>query len=767
MVRHKAFSVIVILGLTIGISVFGLISLYVYHEFSYDRFNQNYSSVYRLEYTDWALTGTAYGPEIARQFPEIKGSARVSCWEGSDVTIRVGDKLMKLQDMVYADPGFFDIFSLRFVKGNPDHAIDKPNTVVLTESTARTIFGSQDPINKTFMVNNKVVLTVTGIIRDVSNFHLKVNAVATFVSLKEFYSNPDFLSRYDAWNYYTYFYLEDQSSPDLLASKINDFYTNRINWMDSRPEFHLRPLREIYFTHVKNDFPLTKANPSMLKLYMMIALFILFIACINFINLTIARSATRSREIGVRKVVGGSRARLVRQFLGESIIYAFIATELSLVVMELLKPGFNNLIQRQLGLQLISPAWLVVILLVLPVLVGLLAGIYPALYLTRFKPVITLKSEKTKGKNSVLFRRVLIIGQFTISIVLIIATFTVYKQLGYLKRADLGFSKENVINVYMNSSLQNHRNTFHEMLLQEPHIKGVSFATQSMVNVSWQVSVEVGVDHKQFTYLGVDDEFIPLMGIQVLEGRNFRKDTPSDSGKVIINEEAIGYFNLKRPTTGEMIGTGAQKTEVLGVVKNFHFNSLRNPIGPIVMMLQRDYLSTVNIKVDNGDIPAVIDHLKAVWDDLCPDFLFEYHFLDQNFEKLYNDEMRLGRLFLYLALLAIFIASMGLMGLSSLLAEQKTKEIGIRKAMGDSTLGIIRLFSLEFGKWVLLSGLIAMPLAYWIMTKWLISFAYHVSVDGYILAVSSLLALLIATVTVTAQTYHAASGNPVEALRYE
>jgi putative ABC transport system permease protein len=766
-IRHKVFSLIVVLGLTIGVAIFGLVFQYVNHELSSDRFNKHFASIYRMEYHDWALTGIAYGPEIAQQFPEVISSTRISSWEGSGVAIKTGDHLMKLDYMIYADSGFFNIFSFRFIKGNPEHAIDMPNSVVLTESTAKKIFGSEDPMNKTFIVNGNITYTVTGIIQDVERFHLQVDAVASFISLKEFYNDSNFLNQYGRWNYYTYFYLANGCDPLVLAKKINTYYTNTTMWRDSKPEFTLRPLKEIYFTQVKNDMPQTKANRSMLRFYMIIAIFILAIACVNFINLTIARSAARSREIGVRKVMGAKRKNLVPQFLGESVIYALIATELSLVLMEFMRPGFNNLVQRQLGLFSISWGWIIFLVLVLPVLIGMIAGIYPALYLTRFKPVISLKNEKTRGTGSLFFRRALIVGQFTISIVLIIATLTVHKQLTYFQKTDLGFSKENIINIGMNPSLQQHRELFRSMLLKDPKILGVSLSTQSMENVTWQQSINIGNDGKQYTYLGIDTEFIPLLDMKIREGRNFQPDSPSDSGKVIINEEAVKYFGLKEPVVGQMLGTGQEQYEVLGVVKNFHFNSLRSPIGPLVMMLRDNWLTNANIKVASQDLPASIDHLQKTWNALSPEFLFEFRFLDKSFEKLYNGEMRLGKLCLYLALLAIFIASIGLLGLSSFLAEQRIKEIGVRKAMGDTTLGIVRLFAAEFVKWVILSGLIAMPIALYLMNTWLKGFACRVSVDAFILAGSCLIAVIIALLTVTGQTYKIANRNPVEALRYE
>lgn len=765
--RHKGFSMIVILGLTLGISIFGLVFQFINHELSYDRFNKNYESIYRLENGGWALTGTAYAPEIAQHFPEVRSTVRVSSMEGKEVVIKVKDQLMKIDDLIFADSSFFNVFSFSFLKGNPKHAIDELHGIVLTESLAEKIFGDEDPINKSITLNNKVTYTVTGIIRDVNNFHIKMNAVAPFISLQEYYSNPVFLTQYGTWNYYTYLNLKDNVDANDLANKISDFYTNRASWPESRPEFSLRPLREIYFTHVEYDMPQDKANRSMLRIYILVAVFILIIACINFINLSIARSTTRSREIGVRKAIGATRGNLIVQFLGESVIYALIATELSLVLMEILRPVFNNLVQRQLSLLSFNLLWITFLVLLLPLLIGTIAGIYPSFYLTRFKPVTTMKSEKTRGQGSVSFRRLLIIGQFTISIVLIAATLTVYKQLTYLRNADLGFSDENIIQLGMNSSLNEHAQTFREMLMSDPDIRSVSLSTQSMDHISWQESIEHGTESKQFTYLGIDTEFFPLMDLKMKEGRSFQSDIPSDSGKAIINEEAVSYFGLKPPVVGQFIGTDQYRIEILGVVRDFHFNSLRGPVSPLLITLRNKWLSTINIKIESRNMPKTIRHIESVWNRFCPDFLFEYEFLDKKFEQLYNDEMRLGKTFMYLAFLAIFISSIGLLGLSLFLAEQRTKEIGIRKAMGDNTAGILWLFSKEFGKWVIVSGIIAMPLAYYIMNKWLGTFANRVSVDGYILTGSCLIALIIALITVIGQTHRIAARNPVDALRYE
>jgi len=765
--RYRYFSAIIIAGLTLGIAVFLLILTYVRNELSFDRFNEHYQSIYRLEMPDWALTGTAYGPELSGEFPEIAKGTRVSSWEGGNVTIRIEDRMLNLSNLIYADSSFPDIFTLRFITGNPENALNTPNSVVLTESTARKLFGNDDAMNKTFMVNNKVVLTVTGIIEDVSRFHLKINAIAPFSTLKTFYDQPDFLNNYGSWNYYTYFRLDGKTDPASLETKINKFYTGRIFWEDNSPEFSLRPLKEIYYTHVKNDFPLTKANKPMLRIYLLVAVFILIIACVNFINLAIAKATTRSKEIGVRKVTGASKQNLIFQFLGETVIYTLVATIFALILMEILRPVFNSLVQRELTILSLGWGLLAILVLILPIAIGIVAGLYPAYYLTRFNAVVTMKGVKTRGRESLWFRRMLIILQFTISVMLIIATFTVYKQLNYFRKTEVGYNKENIIQLHMNASLNEHREVFRDKVLLNPYIKGVSLSTQSLENVSWQESIEVESENKAFTYLGTDTEFLPLMGIEMADGRSFRADMPSDSGKVVINEEAVSYFGLKQPVIGRFIGTGDRRFEVLGVARDFHYHSLHSPIGPIIIGLRNDWLSTVSIRFESRNLQEVISHLESVWKELSPDFLFEYRFLDESYQKLYSDEKRLGTTFIYMAFLAVFIACIGLLGLSAFITERRMKEIGLRKTMGDTTSGIVMKFSREFGSLVFISGLLAIPLSYMFMNKWLGTFAYHAKIDVFLMVAACFIALMVALVTVYFQISRIANQNPVEALRYE
>ncbi|HEY4788829.1 MAG TPA: FtsX-like permease family protein [Bacteroidales bacterium] len=763
--RQKGYSLIIVIGLTIGIAIFGLILLYVNNEFRVDRFNKNFNRIYRMETENWAILGTAYGPEIASNFPEVTTFSRVSCWEGSSVTVKRADKMTKLEDMLYADSSVFKIFSFHMIEGDPDKALSAPFSVILTQSEARKLFGKEDPMGQILKVNNKHDYTVTGIIKDVPRFHLNVNAIAAFHTLKYTSSDSLFMEHHDQWNYYTFFLLKDKTDPKLLEKKINDFYAGKEFWYGQKPNFTLRPLKDIYFTQVKNDFPNPKSNKGMMILLMSIGIFILVIGCVNFINLTTARSSKRSQEIGVRKVMGASQRSLVLQFLGEAVMITLVSTELALVLIELLKPGFCNLIGKELSVETDTKIWYLVLAIPFPVIIGVLSGFYPAMYLNKFKPVSALRKEKTKGRGALFFKRALIVLQFTISIFLIIATLTVYKQLNYVRNKELGFNKENIITLTLNNELVANLETLKDRLLSNPVITNVSFSTQSFGDIGWQESLIIKGEGKQYTYLAADPEFLPTMELRIKEGRNFERSNPTDMGKVLLNEEAVRHFQLTSPV-GAMIGEGPQKLEVLGVLKDFHFNSLHSPIAPLVIRWYHNYMENANIRI-NGSPRVAIEHIQKIWSGMSPNFIFEYRFMDESFDKLYKSEMKLGKIFMFMALLAILIASIGLLGLSSYLAEQRTKEIGVRKVMGASENSIIWDLTSEFTMWVLVSGFIAIPAAYIVMNNWLNQFAYHTAIDTSILIISWLVGILIAALTVSWQAYKAANKNPVEALRYE
>lgn len=764
--RQKTFSVIIVFGLMLGIAIFGLILLYVQSEWQYDRFNTHYGHIYRLEKEDWALLGTAYGPTVAAQFPEIKAFTRISSFDGMSVTVKIGNELKKMENLIYADSGFLDIFTLHFIEGNPDKALKTPFSLILTQSEARRLFGKADPMNKIIRMNNAFDYTVTGIIKDPDHFSVKLNAISYFPTLQEVYHWPQFLDRYDSWNYHTYFLLSDKTDVNALSVKINRFINALPQFKDHPLNFSLRPLSSIYFTALKYDIPSPKANKGMLMLFMAIGFFVLLIACVNFINLTTARAAARSKEIGLRKVIGADRKLLIMQFLGEALLFALIATELSLVFMELFKPTFSGLVQRTLSFSGNAAWWLAGMGLLLPLVTGLLAGLYPAFYLSKLQPALSLKGTKTKGKGALNFRRWLIVFQFAISVFLMASTFTIYRQLNYVKGKNLGFTKDPVITIALNGELKHSEDALRQMLLADPSVKNVSFSTQALGGVTWQESINEKGENLQYTYMGTDPEFIQTMGLETVQGRGFDRSNPSDSGKCIMNEEMVKLLGLKNPV-GQAVGQDSRKYEILGVVKDFHFNPLHSPIGPLAIVWEDRGWNTASIRIAQDQVPAAIAHLQSVWNKLCPDYLFEYGFVDESFNQAYHAEDRLAQLFMYFAMLAVLIASIGLFGLSSYLAMQRTREIGVRKSMGASTANVMKLLTTEYVRWVMLSGVFAIPTTFWVMNKWLQQFAYHVQVSWGSIVLAWLLAMIIAVFTVAWQAYATARANPVEALKYE
>ena len=508
---------------------------------------------------------------------------------------------------------------------------------------------------------------------------------------------------------------------------------------------------------------------------MAVAFFILLIACVNFVNLSTARASIRAKEVGLRKVVGSSRGHLITQFLGESIFFTLLAFLISVVMVVLFLPSFNTLIEEQLTLFGFFDLWMVILLVSGVVLVGIAAGLYPAFYLSAFHPSAILKGEKTKGKKSVLFRRILIVFQFAISVVLIIGTITVFKQLQFMKNKDLGFQKEQVVLFDLKGNARKNQDEFRQKLLQSPYIQQVSFSQGFPGRIYNYESFAREGERHGFAVFTVDPDYFDVYGLELEQGRLFSWDKKTDMyDKCIMNEAAVQEFGLDSPVgtifnhnRWQASSFPRKQVEVIGVVKDFHFVSLHEEIEPLVFSWNPGWLWMGNVRLSSLNIQDPLSHIQNIWGEMVPEFPFEFSFLDERFDRQYKRDERFGQIFKYFAGLGIFIAALGLFGLASFMAEQRTKEIGVRKVLGASVGKIIVLLSKEFAKWVVVANVIAWPVAYYIMNKWLENFAYRTQIDGLIFIVSGCLALFVALATVFYQSVRAATSNPVNSLRYE
>ncbi|MBU8891323.1 MAG: ABC transporter permease [Bacteroidales bacterium] len=780
--RNFGYSLINFIGLSIGITLFILINLFVINEYSFDKFNENYDRIYRFEQGDAESVHlpSAMGLDAQDWYPEIEKVVRFKSW-GSQVFHHEATTF-KIPHIMLTDSTFFDVFTTQFVKGNPETAFEVANSIILTERIAKIFFGDIDPINQIIKTTRGYELVVKGVIKEFPNFHIQIEALIPF-KLLGVLNGKEYLRSYGTWQFQTYFLLPEYFDSKNLERKLDDEFTKKFaeHFEDGEDLIiTLRPLKDVYFAdHTQADFGVIHGNKNNVKLFFAIGLFIIFIACINFINLTTAKASSRATEVGMRKVLGGFKRQLIFQFLSESILITFISFVIAITLVQALLPFYNNLMQKSLSLiTVINPTFLS-ISVVGTILIGVIAGLYPSFYLTAFKPISVLKGEKTKGKSAAIFRKILIIVQFTISIALIACTITVQKQLNFLKNKDMGFNKENIITLSLNSNIRSQKDAFKQRLLNHPEIKEVAYSGGKLTSIRNTEGFDFNSDGKLtgIQLHPIDPAYFDLYEIELIEGRNFNFDSKADyQKKIILNEEAVKKAGLK---LGEAAGTifhrdewyftalPSKECEIIGVVKNFHYRSLHEQIGPQGLVWNGDWHGAVNIKIQPENTQETIELIETVFKEFSENVPFEYSFVEEQIDNLYKSDNRLGKFFRYFSIIAIIIAILGLFGLAAFIAESRTKEIGIRKSLGSSSSQIIIMISKEFIKWVLVANIFAIPIAYYGMNKWLQTFAFKIKISPDIFILSALISILIALVTVFYQSLKAARSNPSDALRYE
>jgi putative ABC transport system permease protein len=772
LVRQKLYSIINILGLAVGISLFCLIMLYVADQYSYDRFNVNYDEIYRLEQGDWALMSPSAGDLLYRNIPGILAFSRVDVMHGRNNLVRFEDRLLKLEDLIFTDTTFFDIFTFEFIHGDPNTAMESLHNIILTQSTAKFLFGKEDVIGRSFRYDNRFTLVVSGVIKDPQNFHLPFNAVAPIMLLPEYYRPDDYLQSRGEMNFNTYLLLPKEHDITIIEKDINAFFEELYkDYLAERQiEFHffLRPLSEIYFAHyIKHEMGVKHANPKHVNVFALVAVFILLLACINFINLATARASSRAREVGLRKVLGSYRWQLMLQFLSESVITVFISFLIGLVLIELLLPFFNNLTQSNISLNILCNTVYIPVMIAGVVILGFLAGLYPALYLTSFQPALVIKGEATRGTKGTLGRRLLILFQFTISIALIAGTLIVFKQLEYMRNKDLGFEKEHIIWFNLNRETYRKKEVLQERLLSYPDVIKVALANQPPGKVTWQESSNIDGINRQFTFMTVEPEYIDLLGLEIVAGRNFNREYATDAENTfILNEEALRFFGWNEPYP-QIIGREFRGGRVIGIVKDHHFNSLQQPIAPLVMMWGERWCRMMMVKISSNNLPQTLGNIQKEYSSFAKEHPFEYTFLDETFDMMYRKEEQFTKVFSSFSLLAIIIACLGLFGMASYSTLQRKREIGIRKVFGATEYNVMRLLITNFVSWVLLANLIAWPVAWYAAERWLSSFPYRIDQSIWVYLLAAVIALIIAIATVSIQALKAARENPVDSLKYE
>lgn len=793
--KNKIYSIINIFGLSIGIAASALILLFITDELSFDKFHKNYERIYRVvekrttvEKKEFLTSQTcgAAGPSLKSSFPEIIESARLlNLWR---ITVKHKENKFYEGEYLYAENSFFKVFDFELIKGNPETALADPKSIILTEESAKKYFGNEEAFGKYLEVENFGECRVTGILKDIpANSHLYFTLLISFPTLEALPWWNEFSQSWNSDYFTTYVLCSKNISFKNILSKINFFSEqNEVQENGVTRKIQLQQLMDIHFysSDIEPDLNQNKGEISDLYIFPSIAFLILFIACINYINLSTARSLTRAKEIGLKKVVGAGRTQLIWQFLYESVFISSASLIIALGLIELLLPSYNNLTGKNLRNPLISAAGLYLI----PgtIFIGLIAGIYPALFLTKFKPVKILKGKTGDERGNFGLRKILVTAQFAVSAALIVSAIVIYNQLNFIRNKKLGFDKNHLVVIDINSN--NVRKDFQVMKNEfraNPGIKNVTVSSRvpgdwkdisriDVANFGSSISSAINV-----YFIGADEEFLGAYKIKIKEGRNFSGEI-SDSSSILINEAAVKSLNLTDPLGKEIsvfntYYSGNQektdfKARVIGVVRDFHFRSLHQKIEPIVIGFWNNPIDRIDYftaEMSGADITGTLQHLKNVGEKFDPVHPFEYNFLDERINDFYKKDQKFGKLIAASTVLAIFVAALGLLGLSLFTSRQRTKEVGIRKVLGASIPSIVMTLSKEFMILVLLSLVLSFPAAYFLLNKWLQNYAYRTGIDFLTFLAAGFMILFIAASSISIQIIKAAASNPVKSLRYE
>lgn len=797
--KNKAFSFINIFGLAIGLSCFLLITIYVLDELSYDKSFKDGDRIYRVE-SDikfggdplrMPITSDVMGALLKKDYPQVEQYTRIYTFSGAKL-IKKGNEYINEFHVGHVDSTFFSVFQLQALAGDLKTALNEPNTAVITESAAKKYFGTANAVGKVLETSdrNKTAYKVTGIVRDFPhNVHFHLDMLFSMDNVNYEWNSP--LSH----NFYTYLLLKKGTDAKAFQNNFKQYIDKYVvpaasqamniksiedfERAGNKLEYSLRSLHSIHL-HSDRSYELS-ANGSIQYVYIFsaVALFILLIACINFMNLATARSATRAKEVGVRKVLGTERKNLIVQFLSESTLMAVVAMLIAIALTLLALPYFNDLSGKTLNYQYMLNWKIASILVLLPFVVGMLAGSYPAFFLSSFQPIQVLKGKLNVGTKNIRLRSVLVVFQFTTSIILIVGTIVMFRQMNFIQNKNLGFNKDQVLIINDAYALGNNVQAFKKDLLNMPGITSgsvtgflpVSSSNRNDNSYSKNAVIDATNGVNMQTWY-VDYDYLKTMGMNIKEGRFFSQDFGSDSSAVVINEAAAKLLALNEPLGKKIYNMSDLQTQevsafnIIGVVKDFHFESLRQNIGPLCFRLGKNtYMASFKVKTDN--MKSLLQAVEAKWKSMAPGFPFSYRFLDDAFDEMYRAERRMSTIALVFAVLAILVACLGLFGLSTFMAEQRTKEIGIRKVLGADVKNLVAMLSKDFLKLVLIAALIAFPIAGWVMHKWLQDFAYRTPIAWWMYLFAGTLALMIALLTVSFQAMKAALMNPVKSLRTE
>jgi ABC-type antimicrobial peptide transport system permease subunit len=768
--RFKGYSFINIAGLTVGMACFILIFLWVYDELNYDTFHTHSKQLYRIilkkadDPGDQGVPSTPYIlPKILKEeYPEIVEVTRVRT-RAYPSAVRYGDIAFYEQQFFFTDPSFFSMFSYNFSAGNPETVLNNPNSVIVTKEAARKYFGDEDPMGKIIQWNNTQDLEVTGVIEKIPyNSHLQFDFMASL----QLYDSE----RLSSWWREADGYVQLQEG--VSVEDVNRKIGGTIQRYHPEDDYviSLQSVREAHLNIMQGG----RSDKRMVLIFAVIAVLILAIACINYMNITTARSSVRAREVGMRKVIGARRSDIIKQFLGESVFLSLISFCLAIFLVDLFLPVFNRLQGKEMSLLGSGNMLIYLSLVVVAVGVGFVAGSYPAFFLSAFQPVRVFKMDISggpKGRRGPALRTVLVVSQFSVSVLLIIMTVVASKQMQFIRNADLGFSREQIMHILVNDELRDSHETFKDKLLQNPRILNVTFASAPphlLFNVNDFEWEGMEADREvELNFLYVDHDYAETFGLEIVEGRDFSEEYPTDTSEAyIVNESAVRFMGMTDPI-GKRVVLAGRPGRIIGVVKNFNHQPLVFDVSPMVMGIRPSWFYDILVKISKDDVPEAVAHIEKVFKEVSPSFPFEYFFLDWWFEMLYLPLKIMNIIFNSLAFLAVFISCLGLFGLASLLLEQRRKEIGIRKVLGASVPGVVFLLSRKFFKIILIANLIAVPASYFAARMFLNLFVLRTNLNAGEVVATVAFTFVVAMLTISYQVIKTALANPVDSIRYE
>ncbi len=788
LIRNRVYSLINILGLAIGIACFLLIMFYIQFERSYDDFHENSKNIYKLVRVNTlgerverrVNTGAPLAPLLTQNFPAIKHAVRFTCFQMG--LIGYGDKRFIERRFFYADDTVFKVFTFPLLKGDPDTALKEPFSVVLTEETAQKYFGEEDPLDKILVYNfygNKFDFKVTGVAASIPrNSHLDFDFLASYRSLRPIVGEYFLTKHWDSPTH-TYILLPEGYNPRELEQQLPAFTEKHVDkWSFTSISHELMSLKDLYF---QSPGPAIgrRGNAQFLFVLTVISVFILLIACINFMNLSTARSGSRAKEIGMRKVIGAQKLQLVRQFIGESLVCSFLALFFAAFLVEFFLPAFSNFVGEELHINYLADFKYLITMLLTAILVGIVSGSYPALFLSSFRPAPVLKGEFRGGGAAVLVRKALVVGQFAMSIVLIAGSILIMKQMDFVKNRDMGFNKNHLITIPIRErAVRSRYDLLKTRWLQSPDVLSVA-ATSMLPGVGSPNGINIsarGVDDLSMPIIYVDQDYVKTLAVQLARGRDFSREIATDASEgLLVNEAALERFGWQQGL-GEHVEMYFKRegkidlqyqTRIIGILPNFNFRDLTVSLQPMLFKIDPAHFRHILIRINGDKIPGSIDYVKKVWQEFHFDYPFEFTFLEDEMNNVYRNFQNFSSVVRYGTFWAILIACLGLFGLASFTVEKRTKEIGVRKVLGASVPRIVRLINKEFFFLVALANIIAWPVAYYVMARYLRYFAYRTRIGIWIFLLAGALALLVAVLTVSYQAAKAAQANPVDSLRYE